>query len=262
MSVLDSRLIYITESEFDRLSSGIPGIVYKIKDKLEQPEYVWTGTRFVTNVTYPKGNIIDLEGFIVQNTRFGVANNYTEFDQDGVMVSSNSARTFVDIDFPIIARTAVANNPTPATLKGNITAPNWAINDYLVCEGQELIHGWDEGTTIYWHCHTITNGVDVTDRYTKWQVEWCWADQNMNLSPIITTTSSDILIPANTLDRTHIIAQIGSYVLPAKIGCHIYARLQRIASVGTAPTSNPFCSMLQIHVKINTQGSKTLFNKF
>ena len=123
MSVLDSRIIYINERNFYLLTSGIPGLVYKIKDLPEQPEYIWTGSRFVTNITYPKGDIIDLEGKIVQNTKFGVANNYTIFNANGAMVASNSARRWTDIDFPIIARTAASNQPTPATLKGNITAP-------------------------------------------------------------------------------------------------------------------------------------------
>lgn len=262
MSVLDSRIIYINERNFDLLTTGIPGLVYKIKDLPEQPEYIWTGLRFVTNVTYPKGNIIDLEGLIVQNTRFGVANNYSEFDEDGVMVASNSAQTWVDIDFPILARTAVVNQPTPTTLKGNITAPLWAVNDYSVCEGQELVHSWAEGTEVYWHCHTFTNGVDASDRYIKFEVEWVYADLNMNLSPTITTTSNDVIIPANTLDRTHIIVQIGHQVLPAKIGGHVFARLKRVASTGLAPTNNPFCTMLQMHILVNTIGSKHMNLKF
>lgn len=262
MSVLDSRVIYISELEFDQLNVGTPGVLYKIKDISEQPEFIWDGNRFVTNITYPKGNIIDLEGKIVQNASFGVANNYSLFDKDGVMVANNGALTWVDIDFPILARTAVVNQPTPATLQGNITAPTWAVNDFSVCEGQEVIHSWAEGTEIHWHCHVFTNGVDVTDRYIKFEVEWCYASINSNLSSTIITTSSDTLIPANSLNRTHIIVQLGSQILPATIGTHLFARLRRVASTGLAPTANPFCTMLQTHILVNTLGSKHLSLKF
>ena len=169
---------------------------------------------------------------------------------------------WVDIDFPIIIRTTGTGIPSLTTLQGNVTAPQWEVNDYNVCEGQELIHGWKEGSTVYWHVHFITNGSDGTNRYVKWTVEWFWVNINGVLSDTITTTSPDILIPANTTSKTMFIGSIGSYTLTnARIGGHVFARLTRVAASGTAPSNNPWCSMLQMHVEVDTLGSQQISAK-
>jgi len=195
MSVLDSRVIFIKEDEFNNILTGTPGVVYKIKDKVNQPEFIWDGLKFVTNITYPKGNIIDLEGLIVQNASFGVANNYSRFDEDGVMVAENDAATWVDVDFPIIIRSTGPNIPVLSAIQGNVTAPQWAVSDFSVCEGQELIHGWKEGSPIQWHVHILTNGTDTTDRFLRFELEWVYADIMGNLSSTIITTSTDFFNP-------------------------------------------------------------------
>lgn len=194
--------------------------------------------------------------------KFGTSVNYTEFEADGTMVSKGLATTWVDVDFPIIIRTTGANIPTLSTLKGNVTAPQWQVNDFNMCEGQELIHPWLEGSTIYWHVHIITNGLDATARYIRWEIEWIYADVDGVLSATITDTSVDLLIPANTTDRTHLIFNISNRLMAgSKIGAHIYPRLKRVAAVGAAPTANPFCSMLQIHIETDTTGSRLIATK-
>ena len=183
----------------------------------------------------------------------------------GPLYSENGFITggeWVDIDFPIIIRTTGTGIPSLTTLQGNVTAPSWAVNDFNVCEGQELIHGWKEGSTVYWHVHFITNGTNVDNRYVKWTVEWFWVNINGVLSDTITTTSPDILIPANTTSKTMLIGSVGSYALTdARIGGHVFARLSRVAASGTAPSNNPWCSMLQMHVEVDTLGSQQIFSK-
>lgn len=167
MSVLDSRIIYLKESQFNLIQTGTPGIVYKIKDISNQPEYIWSGTKFITNLSFGKGEPVDFNGLYIQNTKFGDSANNTSFESNGVLVSTGTAATWQDIDFPIIIRTTGTNIPTLQPIQGNVTVPQWGVNDFNVCEGQELVHGWKEGSTMYWHCHVITNGTDVTDRYLK-----------------------------------------------------------------------------------------------
>lgn len=169
---------------------------------------------------------------------------------------------YVDIDFPIIVRTTGVGRPVLTTLTGNIEAPLWAVNDNLQIEGQEIIHGYKEASAIQWHIHMLTNGVDVTDRYVAWGVEWAWALPNGQLTSAITTTSGDLVIPANTPDRTHLIRQIALVEMPTMtIATHIWARLTRIASVGTAPTEDIFASMLQLHIDCDTYGSGEIVSK-
>lgn len=162
---------------------------------------------------------------------------------------------YVDIDFPIIIRDTGPSRPVVTTIVGNLAAPQWDVNDWVQIEDQEMIHGWREASQVQWHVHLLTAGTDVTDRYVRYEVEWAWANAFGQLSSAIITTSPDILIPANTPDRTHLPAVIAMVDLPTMDrGAHIYARLQRVASVGTAPTTDIFCSMLQLHVDTDSYG--------
>lgn len=169
---------------------------------------------------------------------------------------------WLDIDFPIIIRTTGANIPTLETLQDNITAPQWQVNDYNVSEGQELIHGWREGTSVYWHAHMITNGLEATAKYVKFEVEWFWLNVNGQISDTITTTSADVEIPANTPDKTMRIVSIGNTELTTgRVGGHIFARLKRVAAAGAAPANNPWCTMLQAHILVDTLGSRSIQTK-
>lgn len=169
---------------------------------------------------------------------------------------------WVDIDFPIIIRTTGSNIPSLVAMIGNIQAPQWAVNDYNVCEGQELIHSWKEETEVYWHLHLVTNGLDVNNRYVRFEVEYTWANVNSALASVVTIDSGDILIPANTADKTMRIASLGSFTPSSgKIGGHIWARLKRITSIGTAPTHNPWITMLQLHIECDTIGSRAIGTK-
>lgn len=162
-----------------------------------------------------------------------------------------------DIDFPIIVRTIGPNIPTLVVINGNITMPQWAVNDYNVCESQEFIHEWVEGSTVYWHIHLTTNGLDATDRYVRFTVEYGYVTPNGQWVFPAVLDSGDLLIPANTPDKTMIPFELGSFAPAIAIAGHGIARLVRIASTGAAPTNNPWVPMLQLHVQKNTTGSRT-----
>lgn len=170
---------------------------------------------------------------------------------------------WVDIDFPIIVRTTGAGIPSLATLNGNITMPQWAVNDFNVCESQELIHSWKEGTEIHWHIHLTTNGLDATNRYVRFELEYGYNNGHNTAwtFPAVVDTG-DLLIPANTADKTQLIMSLATFTpSSAKIGAHVVARLKRIASAGAAPTNNPWIPMLQIHVECDTIGSRQIGTK-
>jgi hypothetical protein len=130
-----------------------------------------------------------------------------------------------------------------------------------MCEGTEMIHQWKEGTKVYWHVHMITNGSDLTDRYVKWQIDWCWANIGSAMSSTI-TQSYEYTIPEGTPTKTHLIVPIYEWTITGgTIGAHVYPRLTRIASSGTAPTSDPWCTMLQMHVECDGGGSRSYQTK-
>lgn len=189
--------------------------------------------------------------------------NVTVIESDGTIRFDGDATVWVDIDFPIIIRTTGVGIPTLQTLKGNITAPQWQVDDFNVCEGQELIHGWKEGSAGQWHIHILTNGTNANDRFIKFEIEWTYGVLSSPLVNVITTTSADLKIPLNTVDRTHLIFNIGNPVAltDLHIGSHIWARLKRVTATGAAPTGDPFCSMLQMHVECDTVGSRGVTTK-
>jgi hypothetical protein len=167
------------------------------------------------------------------------------------------ALPWVDIDFPIIVRTTGAGIPTLAAINGNITMPQWAVNDVTMCESQELIHSWVEGSTVYWHLHLTTNGLDATNRYVKFEVEYGYVDPAGAWTFPATLTTADLLIPASTTDKTMLILDLGNFAPAVHIGGHVVARLKRVAAAGAAPSNNPWIAMLQLHVQVNTMGSRS-----
>lgn len=187
--------------------------------------------------------------------------NANKVNINGILGLSNSGLYWRDIDFPIVIRTTGTNIPTLTTLQGNITAPQWQVNDYNVCEGQELVHEWKEGSSCYWHCHIITNGVDTTNRYIKWEVEYFWVNVNGQISTT-TIDTIEFTIPADTPTKTMYVVSISSFLpIGGKIGAHVYARLRRITSTGTSPSNDPWCTMLQMHVLCDTLGSSNIGTK-
>lgn len=178
-----------------------------------------------------------------------------------------------DIDFPIVIRTTGTNIPVYGTVLGNLTMPVWQVNDFNVCEIQEIVHEWEEGSSIYWHIHMLTAVQDATDRYVNWEVEFNYANiyvpsaggaysSDMSWQGTNTVvTSGNMLIPANTPIRTNIIIPINTWAYTAgKIGAHVKTRLRRIAVTGgvAQPSVDPFCEMLQMHVLCDTLGSRKI----
>lgn len=170
---------------------------------------------------------------------------------------------WVDIDFPLVAKTTGTGLPNYKTLQGNLTMLQWATNDALQLDTRELIHGWQEGSTGYAHCHIVTGGTDATDRALAFSWEFTKADLGGVLAANITLTSPDYVIPAGTAALTHLLVSIGTATLTGyHIGAHVKARFKRVApSAGTAPTANPFCEMVQMHVLTDSAGSREIGTK-
>lgn len=210
--------------------------------------------------------ILDSDGeLVVKGTNsFGNKDigNYSEFESDGHLEFVGNATCWIDIDFPQIIRTTGTNTPSIATLQGNITMAQWAINDYNNCEVGEFIHSWKEGSQAVWHIHFFTGGSDTNDRYLNFEIEYTWANFNTTLPANTIVTSGDILIPANTPAKHHLIANVNIWTpTGGKIGAHIKPRLKRVASSGTAPTANPFLEMLQLHIECDGVGSRAMITK-
>jgi len=168
---------------------------------------------------------------------------------------------WLDIDFPILIRTAGAGIPTLTTLHGKLTMPQWAVNDFNVCESQEFIHSWKEGSTVYWHLHLTTNGLEAVNKYVRFELEYGYADVNGAWTFPAVVTTADFTIPANTPTKTMLILSLANFTPAIKIGAHAIARLKRVASAGAAPAADPWIPMLQMHVQLDTIGSRSIGTK-
>lgn len=188
--------------------------------------------------------------------------NNTTVDSTGFLSLSGTGLYWRDIDFPIIVRTTGTNIPSLATLNGNITAPQWQVNDFNQCESQEFVHEWLEGSAVYFHIHLTTNGLDASNRFVRFEIEYGYVTPSSQWVFSATMDSGDLTIPANTPDKTMLILSIGNFTpTNVKIGGHCIARLKRIASTGTAPTNNPWVPMLQMHIQCDTLGSRQIASK-
>lgn len=184
---------------------------------------------------------------------------WDEFYRISQSIEDLNAEYWTDVDFPIFIRLTGVGIPTLTTINGNLTMPNWAVNDFNVCESQELIHAWKEQSEVFWHIHLTTNGTDTTNRYVKFELEYGYSDVMGQWQFPAVFTSPDILIPANTPNHTMMVVPITSFIPTGlKIGSHVVARLKRVASSGTAPTGNPWVPMLQLHILCDTKGSRKM----
>lgn len=171
-----------------------------------------------------------------------------------------------DLYFEISPKTTGAGKPTLANFSGNVNQYQMAINDISELRPVELKHDGKEGTQIELHVHWGTNGLDVTDRGVKWEIDYTWANAlaagGTTAFAAVTTVSTETQIPANTPDKTHMYTSVVSFTPTWKIGVLVLMSLKRIASVtDPTPTSDPWVFMVGIHYQVNTLGSRQISTK-
>jgi hypothetical protein len=198
--------------------------------------------------------------------QFGTPPNYAEFEADGTLVFYGTATTFDDLALPIVPRSTGANRPTLATFDGDIREFTMAVNDVTDVNATELLHRWKEGSTIELHVHWASNGVNADNRAVKWQLSYTWANRLSNggqtAFPAATVNSAETVIPANTPDKTHLYTSVLTFTpTGGKVGAYLCMALKRIASTGTAPTSNPWILAVGAHYEVDTLGTRTISAK-
>lgn len=169
-----------------------------------------------------------------------------------------------DLNFPIIPRSSGQTIAAYTAIDsgGVLLYPQWQVDDFHVCDANELVHGWAEGSTISWHLHLLTNGQEAVDKFLKFELIWAIADVGEVLEERTTITTADIAIPANTPSKTMLIMSLGTADLTGyRIGAHVYPRLKRITATGAAPAANPWIPMLQAHIQLNSLGSRLVTSK-
>lgn len=197
---------------------------------------------------------------VIVNPKFGnvLGGDFVEFDADGGMRMYGRAARYDDLVTSIVSgRCDAENPPTWAPFVGNLFQFQFAINNAIHLGAQELPPGWEEGSEIVIHLHWATGGIDSTDRYVKWEVEFAFAIPALSNYSRSTRLTAETRIPANNPARTHMCTSFGAISIPdGKIGTCIISRVRRIASAGTAPTTNPFALQQGIHIRKDALGSR------
>lgn len=228
---------------------------------------VGIGTTTPTYKLEVSGDALISDGLTISDGNLKTDNNDLLIDFSNTGKTLELQQTVYDDIFLGLstAKVPAANFPDWNTFVGNINQYQFDVGDYLE-HIAEIKHGYKEGTDIEIHIHWANDGVDATDRYVKWEVEYTIA--NMESQGVDITFSSSTVVSAESViystdsDRTHKYTSIG--VIDGtniKIGAIISLRIRRIASTGTAPSNNPFGLMLGLHYEKNTLGSKMRTSK-
>ena len=193
-----------------------------------------------------------------------------EYSSGDVILNTLSGKTLVldeevydDIQFSIATgRVPAAYAPTWAAFGTNTNKYTFAINDYIDLQSQELNHCYKEGTDVQWHLHIYHNGAVTGDRTVRYILYYGITNNNGTYSE--STITQDITIPDGTADKTHLIYDLGAAVTGTNfdIGADITVRIERgTPATGTAPASDPFLSMVGLHIAKDTLGSRQIITK-
>jgi hypothetical protein len=162
---------------------------------------------------------------------------------------------------PLLTARTGATPPSLTTFKGNIPQYTFNVNTNESFGSTEMTHQYKEGTDILAHIHWASNGVDTTDRYVKWELEYS-ISRGTDIFENVVVISSETMIPANAPTTSYFITSLGTISgIGVKIGDYICWRLRRITSTGTAPTNNPFGIAVGFHVEQDSFGSTTVYSK-
>lgn len=182
-------------------------------------------------------------------------------EADGTIVLNGAATGWLDVFFPMAPpKTTGAGNPTLITWNTPLRGYSFAVGDAHDFDPQEFPHNGKVGATGTWHVHFVSRTNVAATRGINWQLEYSIGTVN-GVFAAPTTINVDVTVGANTADRTHLIADIGTFTTPA-IASQICCRLTRIASAGTAPANDPVVLGVHFHYEIDTPaGSRQIWTK-
>ena len=195
---------------------------------------------------------------------FGSSRGYTLWDDYGTPRAFGKATVWKDMVFPLIQKTTGPGNPNFTTFVGNLTKPQFAVNDALQLECSEVFHEWMEGSTGDVHVH-ITSMTNVNAaRGIKLEVEYSYVPKVDGtaqwINPVI--VSAELTVPPNTPALTEFVLPISDLIITdAMIGAQMCMRVKRVAASGTAPATSPFLTQVGVHLECNTGGSDARFTK-
>lgn len=211
------------------------------------------------------GNVVGTsDSQVITNKKFGGADHYGEFEDDGTLVLHGDATGHVDIFFPHgLPKTTGPGNPSLATYLGNLRGYAYAVGDAHDFDPQEYYHQCEVGAPIIWHLHWLSRTDVAAARTVKWELERSYAGPSGVETVISPNVTVEVTVPANTPAATMFITDVVTDTITG-IGpvWMLSARIKRIASSGTEPATDPIIKALHAHAKIDTPaGSRQAMSK-
>ncbi|KKK66175.1 hypothetical protein LCGC14_2966720, partial [marine sediment metagenome] len=200
-------------------------------------------------------------------THIGDGTNEIQISATGDMLFVGTATVFNDIVISLsAARVPAANAPTWSNFISNLNAYTYGLNDFQEFTS-EIDHSYKEGSTIEFHVHGATNGLEGVDKTIKFEIEYELIDNQTSgdFGDVYTGTTiinGEIIIPASTADKTSWVVNVGTDASGNFLqSSTLKGRVRRIASTGTEPASDPFVIQVGIHIEEDTVGSRTVLAK-
>jgi len=220
-----------------------------------------TGEIEVANGTGQTTNpVIGLPEVITSPRKFGTDTDNTEVEADGTVVFNGAATVYKDVFFPMAPpKTVGVGNPSLVSWNGSLRGYSFAIGDVHDFDPQEFPHDGKEVSTATWHIHFVSRSNVASIRRIAFQIEYSQASRN-GLFAAPTTETIEYLIPANTPVNTHIAEDVATFTT-VSIASQMFVRLTRIAATANDPATDPVIIGLHYHYKLDTVGSRTVFNK-
>jgi hypothetical protein len=166
---------------------------------------------------------------------------------------------WLDIKFPMAPpKTVGSGNPTLVTWNGNLRGYSFAVGDAHDFDPQEIEHNALIGSIATWHLHLVSRDSEV-ERKVNYQLEYT-VEPPSGIIPAPTTVSAELTIPASSGVNTVHRLNISTFSIES-IARLVYARITRIASTATEPTTDPLIGALHFHYQTDDRGSRLITTK-
>jgi hypothetical protein len=200
--------------------------------------------------------------------RVGVAPDTTVFDSTGRHMYGN-ARQWNDVgSFKLSTYKSAGTPETPVdgapsySPKGNgFSGMQFLVNDSASGE-EEILHGFVENDSSDLHMHYETGSMDNTTRYLRFEAFIGYKKPGDSLFTVSHRDTLEDTIPANTGKLWYRVRSFGLHATPGiTIGSMYCLKVRRITATGTAPSAGPFIMNINIHRRIDSDGSRGVYTK-
>ena len=169
-----------------------------------------------------------------------------------------------DIQFTVSSgKVPSANFPSFDTFTTNTKEYNFAVDDFIYLDANELSHWWAEATTVKVHIHTTVETANSTgaDRFAKFTVYFAYADTGDVWTE--TSVTAELTIPTGTAAMTLFLLEVDDVALAGKkVGTQAKVTAKRIAATGgTEKADGMFITQVGVHAEKDTMGSRQVLVK-